>query len=194
MPKIFSENERIKIIEDLRKSARECLALYGVKKTTVDELTERSNIAKGTFYLFYSSKEELFLDVINEFESRAEQLYLDMLQELDENHIVSSLTSVFSSLAFLCYDEGVYRFMDQGNMVLVKRKVKDASFEEVEKRTIDLFKDLFSYFSITDESDIASFMEAYKAILLLFLSEDKIENLRDTITFLIRGLVLQMVE
>lgn len=35
----------------------------GVKKTTVDELVKREGIPKGTFYLFYPSKEMLLYDV-----------------------------------------------------------------------------------------------------------------------------------
>lgn len=61
MPTAFNENE-IKFIKlKLIESAQECLSKYGVRKTTVDQITEMSGISKGSFYKFYPSKEILFL-------------------------------------------------------------------------------------------------------------------------------------
>lgn len=63
MPKTFSDSERAYIRRRLMEEAKECLGLYGIRKTTVDELVKRVKIPKGTFYLFYESKELLFFDV-----------------------------------------------------------------------------------------------------------------------------------
>ena len=46
---------------------------------------------------------------------------------------------------------------------------------------------------VENEDDIRAFEDGYLAVLHLFLIPD-LENLDDTISFLIRGLVLQMVE
>ena len=46
------------------EEANACLAAYGIRKTTVDELVRRVGIPKGTFYLFYESKGRLIRDVI----------------------------------------------------------------------------------------------------------------------------------
>ena len=56
------------------------------------------------------------------------------------------------------------------------------------------FLELFSYFSIDNEEDIKAFIRGYKAILRLYLFNDDILETEKTIKFLIRGLVLQMVE
>lgn len=66
MPRTFSEQERTYIQEQLRAEAKKCLATYGIRKTTVDELVRRVGIPKGTFYLFYESKERLLFEVIME--------------------------------------------------------------------------------------------------------------------------------
>lgn len=194
MPKIFSERERVRIIEDLRNGAAECLCLYGVRKTTVDELVRRANIAKGTFYLFYDSKEALFADVLINFEERVEGMYLEMLQNLDENHIVTSLTDVFTAIAMKTYEDGIYRFFENSNIELVQRKLPEKNFREVTDNAHSVFKNLFSYFSIDDEEDIEAFTDGYNAILRLFSSSEHIPQLEKTIRFLVRGLVLQMVE
>ena len=56
------------------------------------------------------------------------------------------------------------------------------------------FRELFSYFSIDSEADIKAFIRGYRAILHLYNLSDEIEKREEIIKFLIRGLVLQMVE
>ncbi|MGN1163842.1 MAG: TetR/AcrR family transcriptional regulator [Candidatus Ornithospirochaeta sp.] len=194
MPKIFSEQERRDIISSLRHASSVELALKGVRKTTVDELCALSHIAKGTFYLFYESKEELFLDTLQAFLASLEDIYLEMLQNLDENHIVTSLTKVFSHIAQLFWKEGMYRFLDEENLALIKRKVPEALFRDTSVTMKKMIRNLFSYFSIENEDDIASFEDGYLAILHLFLIPEGVRNMEKTVTFLIRGLVLQLVE
>ena len=46
----------------------------------------------------------------------------------------------------------------------------------------------------SSENDINSFAKGYEALLYILLHVDKIENKESTLRFLIRGLVLQMVE
>lgn len=194
MPKIYTEQEKERIRESLRREACSCLALYGVKKTTVDELVRRASIPKGTFYLFYKNKEELFFDVLVNFSSRMEGLYLQMLQELDENHIVTSLTDVFFQMAIKFYHEGIFRFLSHGEMELVTRRLDESQVYEAKVVSHDMIKNLFSYFAIDDEDDIRSFTEGYMSLLYTMLHADEIPNYEKTLRFLIRGLVLQMVE
>ena len=59
MPKQYSEKEKEIIKAELLHYAAECMGTYGIKKTTVDELVRLAKIPKGTFYLFYESKEML---------------------------------------------------------------------------------------------------------------------------------------
>ena len=61
MPKIYSEEEKKQIIQRLKEEANILMQEKGVKKTTVDELVKRVGIPKGTFYLFYPSKEMLLI-------------------------------------------------------------------------------------------------------------------------------------
>ena len=65
MPKIYSEKEKENIRELLLEEAQIALAHSGIESITVDQLVEAAAIPKGTFYLFYQSKEELFLDVVS---------------------------------------------------------------------------------------------------------------------------------
>ena len=194
MPKKYTETEKENIRKALLREGGECLRLYGVKKTTVDELVRRVDIPKGTFYLFYEHKEALFLDMITTFISELENLYLMKLQELDENHIVTSLTDIFFTILWKFYTDGLYRFLDGNELELVLRKYGNVERDKLKGSFRPILESLFSYFSIEDENDINSFAKGYEALLYILLHVDKIENKESTLRFLIRGLVLQMVE
>jgi len=60
----FTEKENEIIKSKLKSCAMECMARYGIKKTSVDQLVEEVGISKGAFYKFYSSKELLFFEVM----------------------------------------------------------------------------------------------------------------------------------
>ncbi len=69
MPKGFSERERMIIRAKLREKGAELFGSYGIRKTNVDELARAAGISKGAFYLFYESKEELFFELLEQFEA-----------------------------------------------------------------------------------------------------------------------------
>lgn len=53
----FSVQEQEKIRENMFTEGLQLLKEYGVQRMTVDKLTKRCRIAKGSFYHFYDSKE-----------------------------------------------------------------------------------------------------------------------------------------
>lgn len=62
MPK-FSEVEKSVIQNRLKENGRKLFSQYGLKKVTVDDLVNATNIAKGSFYAFYENKEQLFMEL-----------------------------------------------------------------------------------------------------------------------------------
>ena len=194
MPKVYTTEEKDNIRRDLLRAAEHCLCRYGVKKTTVDEIVKMVHIPKGTFYLFYPSKEHLFLDVLDTFEREEEERYFGMLQELDENHIVTSLTAVFHSVLMNIYRRGIYRFLENDQLELVTRKLP---FEERQKYRVGEMRgleELLALFSIDDEDDIESFSSAFRSLVYVLLHDDEIEDMEKALKTLVRGLVLQLVE
>jgi AcrR family transcriptional regulator len=76
MPRGFTGVERQAIRQRLVDEGYDRFSQYGLKKTSVSELAEAAGISKGSFYLFYPSKEALFMDVTEKAEEayRAELL------------------------------------------------------------------------------------------------------------------------
>jgi AcrR family transcriptional regulator len=73
MPKAFTEQEKELIRKRLLEQGYKQFSAYGLRKTNIEELAEASGISKGAFYLFYASKEALFMDVVEQVEHRFRQ-------------------------------------------------------------------------------------------------------------------------
>lgn len=59
----FDDEEQAEIREALVDAGEEFFLSVGPRKTTVEELTDEVGIAKGSFYTFFDSKSELFMEV-----------------------------------------------------------------------------------------------------------------------------------
>jgi AcrR family transcriptional regulator len=68
MPKAFAEQEKEVIRSQLREKGKKLFERQGIKKTSVDELAQAAGISKGAFYLFYESKEELLMEILETLE------------------------------------------------------------------------------------------------------------------------------
>jgi len=79
MPKGFTEHEKELIRKRLMEQGYKQFSVYGLKKTNVEALAAASGISKGAFYLFYESKEVLFMDVIELAEERFRQEVLAVI-------------------------------------------------------------------------------------------------------------------
>ena len=62
----FTEEQNEKIRNDLICEARHCGITIGMRKTSVEQLTNAAGISKGSFYKFFDSKELLFFAVLED--------------------------------------------------------------------------------------------------------------------------------
>lgn len=81
MPRGFTDKEKERITAVLISEGERLFSRYGLKKTSIKDLTETAGIAQGSFYKFFSSKEELYFAIIeeNETEIKKELLNEDIL-------------------------------------------------------------------------------------------------------------------
>ena len=123
MPKTYSEHERSYLRERLMDEAEDCLARYGVRKTTVDELVRRVNIPKGTFYLFYASKELLFFDVMRRIHDRIHDELMLRIEKLEQPADESAVTQLIYDLYTSLSGTFLFRFAAEGEFELFMRKL-----------------------------------------------------------------------
>ena len=62
----FSEEQNAQIRRELIREARRCGVTIGMRKTSVEQLTDAAGISKGSFYKFFDSKELLFFAVLED--------------------------------------------------------------------------------------------------------------------------------
>ncbi|MCK7480278.1 MAG: TetR/AcrR family transcriptional regulator [Candidatus Moduliflexus flocculans] len=68
MPAGFSGREREAIRRRLRSAALDALGRGGPAAASVAELAKAADIAKGSFYAFYPTKEHLFMEALESIE------------------------------------------------------------------------------------------------------------------------------
>jgi len=72
------EREKEARIESIQKVARRLFAKKGVENTTMAQIAEEAELAKGTLYLFFRSKEELLYTLMEPYLQR----FLEQVQEV----------------------------------------------------------------------------------------------------------------
>jgi AcrR family transcriptional regulator len=80
MPKAFTQHEKEVIGKRLLEQGTRMFSAHGLRKTNIEEIANAAGISKGAFYIFYESKEALFMDVIEEAEKRVRK---DILEVID---------------------------------------------------------------------------------------------------------------
>ena len=94
MPK-FSENERAIIQEKLLKEGEHLFIRHGLKKVTIDDITNNAGIAKGSFYAFYKSKEHLYTEILFSIQNKVladAAVFLEKNKALKPKALVKKMT------------------------------------------------------------------------------------------------------
>ncbi len=73
MPRHFEEEDRRLIRTELLNRGSELFSKYGFKKTNLDEVVRLAGLSKGSFYSFFSSKEDFFVEILLQTESRVHE-------------------------------------------------------------------------------------------------------------------------
>jgi len=194
MPKTFTDKEREYIKKRLMEEAQDCLRLYGIRKTTVDELVKRANIPKGTFYLFYDSKELLFYDVLC---SVHDELHADLrrrLEALDEPAAADQVTELVLGLYKKVEASFLYKFITGGDLELLMRRLPpEVARAHAEKDDFSMEQLIAMAPGIKGDS-IKKYSAAMRAIFLSMLHKHEIgeEVFEDALRLMIRGVVMQM--
>lgn len=196
MPKSYSEPEREYIRQRLKEEAAVCLAKYGVRRTTVDELVKRVHIPKGTFYLFYRSKELLLFEVIQE---QQKEINLKLYQAVSSLSTIDfsaeKLTDVIFQFYKMTEEMPILRLLDTGEVELLARKLPREIVEEHLRDDADTIERMLTLFPIKKEVDIKVLSAAFHAIYFATLHKADIgeEQYDAALRALIYGMVTQIL-
>jgi AcrR family transcriptional regulator len=195
LPKQFSIYERSVIKKHLKQEGKICLERYGMKKTTIDELVKRVNIPKGTFYLFYDSKELLFYDILIDLHDLLQQTFLSQVQQyqglIEEEEVTELIFNLYKSIdaSFLP------SFIASGELELLLRKLPPEVISEHAKKDDFRVEQLLSLLSLDiPRESIEVFSASLRGIFFFLFHKKEIgENIFDKALYqIIKGLVLQL--
>ncbi|WMJ89958.1 TetR/AcrR family transcriptional regulator [Anaerocolumna sp. MB42-C2] len=93
-------------------AAKELFTDYGYKSVSMDQIAQKANVAKGTLYLYFKDKEDLFLYLANgfikEFDSYVEGIVNKKLSLVDEIHEV-----IYNLLMYRKKQEFLYKIVKE---------------------------------------------------------------------------------
>jgi len=129
MPKGFTEHEKELIRKRLLEQGYKHFSAYGLKKTNIEELAKAAKISKGAFYLFYESKEALFMDVAELAEQRYRQEILAALDQPGPSPR-ARLFAVFKKALALLKTIPILQFFTGSDYDLLFRRIPAEKLQE----------------------------------------------------------------
>ncbi len=197
MPKSYSDQEREYIVKRLKEEAAKSLSQYGVRRTTVDELVRRVGIPKGTFYLFYKSKELLLFEVIQDQHETINKELSDALSKLAGKGFSADTVTDLIFVFFKKTEEmPILKLLDTDEVELLVRKLPREVVEAHFQDDTDTIEQMLSMFPIKKDLDVKVVSAAFHAVYFATLHKNDIgvENYDEALRLLIYGIVKQMMK
>lgn len=194
MPKQYSEQEKAEIIRRLKEVAAESLREVGVKKTTVDDLVAKVGIPKGTFYLFYKSKELLLFDVITDIHEEVEQQMMEEMTLFAKGITPDALTDFIFHYYQYVTKTCLMRLMMGNELEYLISKLPDQTVAEHLLSDTDHAADILKMLPPKEGIDAKTVSGAFRGIFLMLPYRREIGNecFDSSIRMLIHGVVLQL--
>lgn len=196
LPKAYSDQEKEYIRKRLKEEAAKCLAQYGIKRTTVDEIVQRVKIPKGTFYLFYQSKEMLLFEVIIEQHDLIEEkLWKEISSIAPQDLNAEKLTDIIVGFYQMAGEMPILKLLNSGEVELLARKLPPEVLEEHLGHDNAMVDRLFASFPIKNNVDTRALSAAFRAIYFSTLHKEEIgeEYYEEGLRLMVLGLINQLL-
>lgn len=81
--------------EDILNCGKELFRAQGFKDTNVAEIAKMAGVATGTFYNYYSSKDQLFMDIYREENAKLKKSIMESINlDADPLHVMTEMMSL----------------------------------------------------------------------------------------------------
>ncbi|MGF7145962.1 AcrR family transcriptional regulator [Anaerotaenia torta] len=193
MPR-FSENEKERISDKLLTEGERLFTIHGIKKVTIDDLTEAVGIAKASFYTFYESKEYLYLDIVQNIQQK---IFKELDTILDANSNLPDedrILQVFEAMNKKMLQYPILARMDTATVELIARKVSRERLSAFQGQNFDAAQSLYHH-GVRFSCDIQKVSYAFQAIYHSWMYlHDKGEEIQASVTdILLRGVISQII-
>lgn len=169
----FTENEKLLIDDKLKKAAEQCLKTYGVRKTTVEQLTKIAGISKGAFYNFYESKELLFFRVLENFQRTIGEELISIFNEKHQSKKQGFIEGIFN-MFIKVKDSFLVTLMENQDLEYLMRKLPQEVISNHHSFDDKLAENIFKVLGVEASEKVEIASAALRAIFLTMLHEKEI--------------------
>lgn len=129
MPKIYSNEKRQEIKNQLMTVGLELIKQHGLKKMSIHELTKRVGIAQGTFYNFFTSKEMLVYALAETYQQSINHQLEEIIQT--KGHLERTDLRELYDCMFLKDENNVYRFLTRADLQNLSTRLPSDCFHKM---------------------------------------------------------------
>ncbi len=159
-------------------------------------IVKRVNIPKGTFYLFYKSKELLLFEVIQEQQINiSRELYQAFCDIADTELSAEKLTDMIFKFYKKIEKMLVLKLLDAGEIEVLARKLPREIVDKHLQDDTDMIEKMLALFHVKKDVDIKVISAAFHAIYYATLHKEEIgeEQYDKALRVLIYGIVMQII-
>jgi len=141
MPKIFNEDDKRIIRENLMKLGLKALENKGYKNASIEDIARQAGIAKGTFYSFFQSKEHFYFEIMLSIRDKNRKYLYDFFSS---NNSIDRIS--MENFLYKRYTEhkNVYHYFTFDDFNIIFRKMPEQiSISSID--SITLAADLFTH-------------------------------------------------
>lgn len=183
----FSDFETEQIYKALLAETRRCAVTLGMRKTSVDQLTQAVGISKGSFYKFFDSKELLFFAVLEDIHT---ELYDVADGVLRENTGLPPAERAANAILAVCkrmVDTGVMTFIENDVASLLQRLPENVKAEHYHDDETHI-RDLLEANALCPKGGAALATAAVRGLILTISHKEQIGSLYpQVLDLLVRG-------
>nr|UWI50567.1 TetR/AcrR family transcriptional regulator [Clostridioides difficile] len=141
MTKIFDENDKNIIKENLMKLGLEALENGGYKAASIEAIARQAGIAKGTFYNFFQSKESFFFEIMLLMRDKNRQEFFELISDKANLNKESFEDFLFRRYAI---SKNIYHYFTTDELNIIFRKMpKQLSITNID--STNFATELFSH-------------------------------------------------
>ncbi|MBU5675183.1 TetR/AcrR family transcriptional regulator [Alkaliphilus sp. MSJ-5] len=146
MPKIVSENEKQRIKELMFEKGVDLIKQKGIKKVTVEDITKAAGIGKGSFYLYYDSKEELLYDILK----RCETNMFNRIEALKGENIDKREKAIKAAKEIYLAPDSIILYVSPTDFENLLHRLPSEIYEKEKEKSKDYFKRTSEIFEIDE--------------------------------------------
>ncbi len=173
---ILSEDDKITIRNKLHTFCEELWVLQGYKKTSIKELCTKTEIAIGTFYSLFPTKEALFFETARTIQTRlTEQFLQTVLQGANKESLAKALKKLFHE-----FDSKPFMYdVNTPDFKAFVTKLSAEDMEELKFESIEFFKEVCQVCNLQPKIDVAKACGVLSALLSTIGTKQTLEAMCD---------------